>query len=171
MHSPPLLPPVAVGRADHRVMRAEELVLPLAWTAQEGWPWATGCGCSNPEGKNQEEQALPLVCREVQGCRVDALPASPCHLSSQMRVRNVGWLLRHESGRPRPAPSLTRALQRMDPAPCTSNSVELLLMAKAWVSQPQELALPRHRLQHWREWALCLDWAVQWSWLWRRGCG
>jgi hypothetical protein len=66
MHFPPLLPPVAVGRADHRAVRADELVLPLTWTTQKGWPWSRVCGCSNPEDKSKGgRQALPLVCWEM----------------------------------------------------------------------------------------------------------
>ena len=68
-------------------------------------------------------------------------------------------------------PSLVVALRRVGPVPRMVNAVEVALTTKAQVSQSLgyksgRAGLAPHRLQHMGH----LDWAAQWSWLWRPGC-
>lgn len=54
------------------------------------------------------------------------------------------------------------------------NTVEMALMGKTWMSQPQSHESQRaglaHLLQHLGEWARHVDWEAQWSWRWCHVC-
>lgn len=100
----------------------------------------------------------PLVWCEVIGYGADTLPF--LSLSPAVARRADPRLVR-ASGRASPAPLLAAVL--MGSALHLGNTVELALMAKAWVNQPQGYENGRagpvpHRLQHLGEWAPNLDW-------------
>lgn len=87
-----------------------------------------GTQANHPEDKNPGELTPPLICNEVMLLLPSAPPLPPAI------VRKAGPKEGHESRRVIPAPSLAVALQRMGPAPHLSNTVELVLTAKAQVS-------------------------------------
>ena len=68
------------------------------------------------------EMALPLDCHEVVRVQVGAFPLVPHHL------QDLGELA---------LPPIGCSIQRAGPAPCLGNTVELALMLKARLSQPQ----------------------------------
>jgi hypothetical protein len=63
-------------------------------------------------------------------CKGDALPLATCGSLES-------WPQGQERRKASSAPSLAIALGRAGPAPCQSNKMELAVMSKAWVSQPQ----------------------------------
>jgi hypothetical protein len=166
---------MAGGRAGPWIMRVNELSLPLtSCSTQERGPRtlpgqhsrAGSCGGAQVSWHQgwKHGRAGPASGVASDGVGVRAMPSpTPCYLWSQ-----DSWPWGHECGRAISVPSLAVALQRVGPESLLGNIMELALMVKAWVSQPQgyeswRAGLVPYRLQHLGEWPQHLDWAAQWS--------